>query len=170
MSLDVTVGGENAESYVSVADSKTYHAARGNAVWANLSPSDDAPYEQLLRKATQYIDAHWRTWWKGRRADATQALAWPRDDVLDEDGATVDETTIPRAVTQATCEAALAELLTPGVLFPALERETKMERVGPIEIEYVEGADQRTQLTAVRDLLTGLLMFNGTNTQFLLRA
>jgi hypothetical protein len=116
------------------------------------------------------MDGRWRTWWKGRRADATQALAWPRVHVRDEDGATVDETTIPRAIVQATCEAALAELLTPGVLFPPLERETKMERVGPIEVEYVGGADQRTQLTAVRDLITGLLQFNGTNTQFLLRA
>src|ERR1700737_4732606 len=135
MSLDVTVGGPNAESYVSVADAKTYHAARGNTAWTNLSPHDDAPFEQLLRKATQFIDARWRTWWKGRRANATQSLAWPRVHVHDEDGASVDETTIPRAVIHATCEAALAELLTPGVLFPALERETKLERVGPIEIE-----------------------------------
>src|ERR1700757_3552981 len=101
MSLDTTVSGENAESYISVADAKTYHDNRGHTAWDNLSPHDDGPYEQLLHTATQYLDAKYRTMWKGRRALATQALAWPRVHVRDEDGATVDETAIPRMVAWA---------------------------------------------------------------------
>src|SRR5438105_408390 len=103
MSLDATIGGADAESYVSVHDADAYHDARGNTTWVD---ADDDVKEQLLRKATAYLDGKFRTLWKGQRSTEVQTLAWPRKHVLDEDGRKVDETILPRPVIQATCEAA----------------------------------------------------------------
>jgi len=168
MALDATVGGANAESYVTVAEADTYHSARGNTTWTGT----DAAKEAALRRATSYIDGTYRGRWKGTRADADQALAWPRTSVLDEDGFAVSTTIIPTAVKRATYEAALRELVDPGSLSPDLARggDIKREKVGPIEVEYSATASIGTTITAIEDYLSGLIDGGGENTVYLGRA
>lgn len=61
-----------AESYVSVADFKAYHLARGNGV----EPSD-LDLERHLRLATEYIDLTWGHLVRGYPLTDGQALVWP---------------------------------------------------------------------------------------------
>jgi len=61
-----------AESYVSVADYKAYHVARGNGV-----EGSDLNIERRLRLATEYIDIRWGPGVQGTPLDADQALIFP---------------------------------------------------------------------------------------------
>lgn len=169
MSLDTTIGGSAADSYVSIADALTYHAAMGNADWAAAAEADQ---EVALRRATRYLDGRYRNRWRGSRKTRDQALAWPRINVYDEDGFIVSSTTIPDAIEKATLEAAIRELAEPGALTPDLDRggQIKREKVGDIEVEYTDGATARTVLTQIDEILSGLLGAGGGNTVFLDRA
>lgn len=115
MALITTPGALDANSYASLAQAAAYHAARGNGTWTG----SDAVKEAALIRATQWIDGRYGDQWPGvRRYLRAQALDWPRADAYDRDGTYVDLETIPPEVVQATCEAALRELVTPGSLSP----------------------------------------------------
>lgn len=164
MALDTTVGGANAESYVAVDDFKAWADNLGKSYGPD-SPPDKI--EQALRRATLYIDGRYRGRWTGKRATATQALAWPREYAVDEEGEDIAETVIPNAVIWATSEAAIREIASPGSLSPDLVRggavKSETKRVGPIEksVVYQDSASERTALTAIDDILSGLLVSGG---------
>lgn len=95
----------NADSYISVADADTYHAAQGNpSTW---STSDTEEKEAALRVATAYLDNRFGLRWAGRRINQTMALAWPRYEVVDRDGWTVSSTAVPTGIKNATAYVAL---------------------------------------------------------------
>lgn len=156
-----------AESFVSVADADTYHTAKGNATWTGT----DAVKEQALRRASVFLSSSYP--WAGYPVNArTQALAWPRYDVVDQDGNPVASDEVPREVVNATCEVALRELVTPGSMNPdvTLADKVKREKVGPIEVEYanadVSANASRPVLTIVRDMVGGLLRAGGASGMF----
>jgi len=176
--LIVAAGDPNADSYISAAAAATYHAAHGNDGWLD---GDTVAWDQALRRATIFLDGRYRGMWKGRKTtiDLTgggsppeQALAWPRCGVVDEDGGIIADSVIPRVLGYACAEVALQELASPGSMFPQIGQETKMERVGPIEVEYIPGSEPRVELTIVTDLLDGLLIGGNSNstTSFFSRA
>lgn len=156
-----------AESYISVADADTYHTARGNeTTWTDL---DVTVKEQLLRKATEYMVQEYRLRWKGVRATAVQALDWPRGLVERPDYAYAGMngyTTIsgdfyfpsddvPVEVERACAELALRAASAP--LGPDIGAPVLREKVGPLEVEYAQGARQTTVYQAVDNLLTPFL-------------
>jgi hypothetical protein len=145
----------DANSYISVADADTYHSDRGHTDWTAAAAEEK---EQALILATQYLDGRYRKRWKGYKSTTGQALSWPRLNVRDEDGYSLDGT-IPARLTYATAEAALAQIKGTE-LSPELERggQVRRERVGSLETEYSPGAPARTALTAVSDLLRGLII------------
>lgn len=166
-------GLETAESYVSVAEADTYHLARGNAAWTG----SDTIKEAALRRATTFIDSSYRSRWVGTAVNGRdQALAWPRTDAVDTSGDDIDDEQVPREVKQATMEAALRELATPGSLNPDLVQSERVlrEKVGDLEVQYadVAGVDaSRPFLTIVNDLVSGLLSSSGrTMTSIIMRA
>lgn len=115
MALITTPGAADANSYASLVEAAAYHSARGNSTWTGT----DALKEAALIRATQWIDGRYGDQWPGtRRHLREQALDWPRVDAYDRDGTYVDVDTIPPEVLNATCEAALRELVTPGSLSP----------------------------------------------------
>lgn len=129
MALDTTVGGENSDSYASVTEADTYHAAYGNTAWAAISTS--ALKEAALRKAAQYIDTKV---FIGVKVSATQALEWPRYQV-EIGGYCVSSETIPSDIKVAQMEAALiasSESLTPNLSNGSVIEET----VGKITKRY----------------------------------
>jgi hypothetical protein len=167
MTLTTTVGGASSDSYIGLTEADSYHEARGRTTWVD---GDDDAKEAALRIATTYIDGRFRGKWKGTKAEETQALSWPRVGVIDE-GFELDEMVLPIALEQACAEAAFREFTTSGTLFPDLDRLTKSERVGPLAVEYIGGADPRAEFTFVNDLLGGLLASGSSGgTSFLLRA
>lgn len=117
MTLTTTAGDAAANSYASLAEAAAYHTARGNSTWTGT----DALKEAALIRATQWLDGRYGARWPGIRWKLRlQALDWPRAYVQDRDGTLVDGVTVPVEVVNATCEAALRELVAPGSLSPDL--------------------------------------------------
>lgn len=174
MALITTPGAANADSYASLADATAYHAANGNASWAAAASGDQ---ETALRRATAWIDATYRGRWQGSRVNGRdQALDWPRYNVTDLGGWPVDYATIPAEVVNATCEAAVREVVTPFCLTPdvVIGREKILTGVKGITWTPMRAAasaaDLQPVLTAVDGLLGSLLGPTPQNTTTLLRA
>jgi hypothetical protein len=122
-------GLSTAQSYVSVADCTTYHAAHGNAEWA--AAATDALREAALVRATIAIDSRGFGNWRGMKYLTTQALDWPRSGAWDTDG--VPLSGVPQKLIEATCEAALVELESSGALSKKAESGLKSIKIGSIE-------------------------------------
>lgn len=97
-------GKADAQSYASVATATAYHANFGNAAWDNAVIDEK---EVALRKATAYIDGHYR--FKGEPDSETQALSWPRYGVIVGEFELASNA-IPSKVVAATCALALRAL------------------------------------------------------------
>jgi len=153
--LDPTVGGAAANTFVSAGDAEAYFARRLHA-----SAWDNADEETRQRALVQASDIVTRLPFVGRKLSTTQAMAWPRDDAINPDEqypatALLRETpvlfatdVIPERVKRATCELALA-LLRAGSDDPfgdEAARNVAREKVGPLETEYVAVGQQRTGL------------------------
>ena len=148
-----------ANAYVDVAEFAAYHTDRANTYTAT-----DPQIQAAIIKATAYIDSKYRSRWKGQRVSVLQTLQWPRYYVMvdDTDGAYVDSDSIPRAVKDAVCEAALRSLTS--TLAPDLERggRVKREKVDVIETEYMDGSPSTTTYQIIDQLLNGLLKPSGS--------
>ncbi|HWS73670.1 MAG TPA: DnaT-like ssDNA-binding protein [Quisquiliibacterium sp.] len=145
----------DAESYITVADADTYHAARGNTAWASLSTGSK---EAALRKATDYMTGAYQGRWKGERATSAQALDWPRTGAV-ANGYEVASDAVPAAVARACAELALRA--SAADLSPDLERGVRRERVDVIETEYDTTSPQATRYRAVDQLLAAYLTGGG---------
>ena len=163
-----------AESYVSVAEALVYHANRNNTSWA-AAPT--AAQEAALRKGTAYLDGRYCLRWKGTQSyPITQPLHWPRFGVIVGSGPVsttgslygalasyLPSDSIPQALKDATCEAALRALS--GSLLSDMDQTVKRKKIGPIETEYFAGAINQTTTYPLLDaLLSGLVMSEGQGT------
>ena len=143
MAFDATVKGANATSFVTLADANTYFSERlGTTTW---DASSDANKEKSLIMASRYFDQmHYR----GEKTTTTQALAWPRRYVPDPDPSKtqwgqsfrlrddfLDEDTIPKRVTYATCELAQKLLASPTLVEdPSLRQFKELEVSGVVKL------------------------------------
>jgi len=96
----------DANTYSSLAAATSYHALRGNDVWADADENDQVV---ALVRATQYVDERWTFLSIIFNDDPAQALQFPRYEMYDRNGADVSET-VPVEITQATQEYALQVL------------------------------------------------------------
>lgn len=151
----------------------TYGTLAGFKTWADdraatypVTSGADAQIEAALVKATEYLDGRYRGRWRGVKAEDDQALAWPRENVRDEDGILLDDDTVPTVVTHAAYRAT-ATILDGTDLTPVLERGGRVKReavsAGPVssETEYASDAPARATITAIDDLLRGVLRTTG---------
>ncbi len=120
-----------ATSYLSVEDMKQ--------LWDNAGYSHSAletsAIKILLNNATISLDGRYSGRWPGQRRSTSQALDWPRWNVVDQDGLERSSTSVPPEVERATAEMAYA--VNTGVdVDPNVENESilKAEKV------KVEGA------------------------------
>ena len=128
MTLDATVGTASANSYASVAEADAYLAVRGDtSTWtALLSPAK----ELKLQWAAIWLDTMVFT---GRKVNVSQALEWPRWDVVDKNSYWISALIIPQQLKNAQAELAfqlIANDWTRG-LGPITQETMK---VGPIEV------------------------------------
>lgn len=103
--LDATVGGANANSYVTVAEADTYFEGRLYATdWTGATTENKTT---ALVMATTVLD-DWAEW-VGSKADLieNQALRWPRYNVEHRDGEWFDSDVIPAFLRRAVCEEAI---------------------------------------------------------------
>lgn len=152
-------GVAGANSYVSVADARSYALDRGLTL-----PDDALACEQALVKAADYLDTHYENRLQGRPVATDQTMQWPRQYVY-VDSRLLSYTAIPARVVAAQIEAAVA--ITAGVdLSPSgvTSAPVKRTRVGSLETEYAtEGGRGRTspKVSAVDRLMRPLLRGGG---------
>ena len=159
--LNDAVGSSVADSYTTLAQYTDYAQAMG---WHEQIV--DHPAEAALRRAAMAIDRLYRA--KGTRANAAQALAWPRTGIV-LDGQAVASDTVPKAVRSAQCE--MARLILGGAdPFAATseQRITKRrEKVDVLEEETeYEATGQAVSYPAVDSLLVGLIRPKGGHLPF----
>lgn len=98
--FDSTSGGTTSNSYLSVTEANDYFGGRfGADEWNNFS---DTQKKQLLVTATKKLES---AVFGGSRATKTQALAWPRINIVDQDGYSLNGV-LPTKLKEATCEMA----------------------------------------------------------------
>lgn len=155
-----------AESYVTVAQYKTYCDNRG----LSYSGTTDTQIEQNARKSWDYLLQEYRGKWKGYRKDATQIGDWPRSFVYLEPfvrGASgsypylVDDNTIPFEVRNAQCE--LMQRAVDGDLMPDVGQVETSITVGPISVDYDKNSPQNTRFEAVDGILRQYLTGGGNS-------
>jgi hypothetical protein len=108
--IDATVGGASANSYLTVAAADTLtEAMLGTLAWSTATTDSKT---RALITATRGLDS---LNWIGTRATTTQALDWPRTSATCDD-TTYPSDTIPSPILYATFDLANALLTTPGLL------------------------------------------------------
>ena len=145
-------GLSNSNSYSTVALADGYFADRGNADWAAL---DTTAKQQALIKATDFLEATYRTAWKGYRVSSTQALSWPRVDVV-ADGFPIPANIVPLPVAYACAELAIRSTTT--TLLADQGQQVKREKVDVLEVEYQDYSDPTERYPAVNRLLLPFLL------------
>ena len=100
--LIATVQATNANSYLTDTEADTYFESQLFVdSWDNESQSVK---QKALVLATKYID---QEYFAGVKSTQTQSLEFPRIGVVNKQGYYVDNTTIPQALKDATCELAI---------------------------------------------------------------
>lgn len=150
-----------ADYYGTLVGALAYHAARGNDAWAQAMT--DALREAAMLRASEWLDATFRGRFCGVKTGLReQVREWPRTGVSDISGFAVSYTDVPVEIVNASYEAALRELASPGSLTPdfVASQQVISETVGPISTTYrsdVSQNDVRPVLHAVEDILSSLI-------------
>lgn len=149
-------GLENANSYVSVSYADLYARDRNWDSW--LSQSEYVRSAALI-KAMDYVDTLFQ--WKGTRKYRNQSLAFPRVNIIDSDGFSLDGE-IPERLKKAVCEAAFhaADQYTLFLERDAdgpLKKSRKKADVAEIEKEYFSNKDFKIDYTSAYQSLDSML-------------
>lgn len=157
MSLTVESGAglDNAESYASVAAADTRLAALGLTTWGTLSTTEK---EQALRRSTAWMLQTYRSRWKGTRLTSTQALDWPRINVI-VDGWSIASTIVPPDVANTCID--MAFKAAAGDLTPDLAQAVKSKKVGTVEIVYQDNSSAAASYRAADRALSAYLGAGG---------
>lgn len=159
-------GSPTPNSYVTVDEFTDFTTLRG---LTDIAESDDEQKESALIKAVDYMQQAYRLLWHGSRIQAFQALDWPRrgvavPDFFDpfyrqnnvpfafQDTLFVPENFVPREVKTAQmliAHATYSGATSSGTLQPSLGRTTKREKLGDLEVEYMDALDGATRVTTV---------------------
>lgn len=144
----------NANSYASEGTLEVYADNHG----VTLATGDA---EAALIRATAAIDATYRGRFPGYKTNGRdQALELPRLAGYDIEGNLLPADEVWTEVVNATCEAAIRELIEPGSMMPDLERggNIKSLKAGSVAIEYGANATARTTFTVIDGILSGILI------------
>lgn len=135
ISLVVTPLAADANSYATVEDADTYLSTKvaiPPALWFADTTTPDSKARALIA-ATRYLDRVYN--WNGTTRTATQVLRWPRSAVVDQDGNSVDQETIPANVRAATIELAALLLEKDRLAEPSvLGQGFSSAKLGPLEV------------------------------------
>jgi ABC-type hemin transport system ATPase subunit len=144
---------ENANSYATDAEFSAYAAARNFTI-----PALEADRDVLMIKAMDYL-ADMESEMKGVRVSSSQAVSYPRSDVLTY-GFIVNSDAIPQSLKNAQMEAAIAAY-TQELLSNAVVNNVQSEAVDVISTSYFDGGnDSRIKLDRVIAQLKHLLIDN----------
>lgn len=161
-------GVADANSYVSVADVRTYATNRGVALLAaDGTAATDDDVAAMLIKATDYLETRGQQY-AGKPATAVQALSWPRQWATQ----ICTSTQIPKALIKAECELVL--VLNEGVdLFPVTTTAMiTVDKTDVLETHYSDkfGPQTSPTLPVISNLLKGLFVGLGGGNIRVIRA
>lgn len=151
-----------ADSYVSLADARTFAAKYGLVL-----PTDDTEAESALRNGAVYVGLQEPNMC-GSRVSTSQSLAYPRQGVSLY-GFPVDKDVIPVHIIQAQVIAAVEYGTGADVRGSSDGRATSMERVeGAVTVQYFNNGEtgNTTTITAAIDALRPLLCGMNNGFQF----
>lgn len=143
MIVEDGTGLNNANSYVESGYADDYFSVRSNDFWSNL---EEEKKESCLIRATDYIDSAFK--WLGTKKTQEQALKFPRKDLIDTDGYSVDD--IPNVLKMAVCECAL--LISKGTEMFKKQSDkgaVTSETIGALSFSY--DASQKIKDSSVYD-------------------
>lgn len=129
VTIDATVGGVNANSYVTLAAAEAHFDERLNTGDWDGAANDEEKKKALIQ-ATRRLD---QIDWDGRKFEDDQALQWPRSGTTDRDGWAFETDEIPPEIKRATYELALAMLAEDLLVDSGLEGFERLA-VGPLDI------------------------------------
>tara|TARA_R110000782_G_scaffold71809_2_gene143873 strand:+ start:1927 stop:2418 length:492 start_codon:yes stop_codon:yes gene_type:complete len=132
-------------AYIAWADAR-FGAARTTA------PADVAAAEVIILRSMRYFEAQI---FQGLMVEEDQPLQFPRDGVW-IDSWNIKNNEIPREVISSMYELVYADETGNGML-SVVDRETKSERVGDLEIEYMDNSSSRSVVPAVSAYMKKLL-------------
>ena len=112
--------------YLTLAEVNQYHTDRNNTLWVG----DDVAKNAAMLYAQDYINS---LSYKGQIAETTQADAFPRINLYDNDGRLVEG--IPQGVKNALAEISLIQL-TNGATTTVASSPVIREKVDVVEVEY----------------------------------
>jgi hypothetical protein len=148
MIVEDGTGKSDANSYVSVDYADAYFAARNVVEWSLIS----TPTKQAnLIQGTDYSEATYGQSFKGQKATATQALAWPRKYVV-IDGFDVASNHIPPILMNAVCELALK--VQDGPLVEDQKQRVAKKKVDVLEVTYADNSDPAKRFPMVARMLS----------------
>lgn len=147
-------GLDGANAYISVEYADGYFSDRGVTAWDNL---ETEAKQAAIYRATDYVEARFGRRFRGIKLTTTQALAFPRSALYDDEGTEVEG--IPDRFKQAVAEyayrASSADLWNEPYRDPKGRIVAEKSQVGPImedtryafnrdvsEIKPVPGADR----------------------------
>lgn len=147
MKIEDGSGLSDADSYAGVQVADSYHGARGNEAW--IAATSDQRNAALVR-ACDYLERGYGRLWPGARISTTQRLSFPRYGID-----TLGSSEIPSWLVEAQCEAALLEILDPGILSctPSEGGSLSQEREGEVERRYAPGPGSVRRFPSVHGLL-----------------
>jgi len=152
-SIDASVGGTSSNSYCTLGEAETYHDTRlDNTAWSGATGDHKI---RALITFTQLLDEWIR--WDGSTNTSTQALQWPRIDVLDRHGVEYSALVIPQFVKDAESEGALW-LLVSDRMADADTRGFSRLGAGPVQVTV----DKFDRAHPIPDSVASKVRFAGT--------
>lgn len=144
-----------ATSYVEVEDANVVaeESAKLRDGWLGL---DEDAKKRALVYATRTLDASMV--WFGKRASKTQALAWPRAQVEDQEGDELPSDFVPKAVRDATAMLAMATLAADPLLHETSKRISSV-KADSLSVSFRDGNTGEPRI--IPQLIRGLLIQYG---------
>lgn len=138
MSLDATVAGANANSYIAVAAADSFAGDDLGTEATNWLAASSGDKEKALKRASRELDAYLRSSWSPY--SATQALLFPREvDVASS------VAFIPRAIQLACYQQAIYLISNANVLAAANTRRARgMSSASEPNVSFTEAPDDGT--------------------------
>lgn len=140
-----------ADSYVTAIQYQAWADARFGAS-RSTAPANDAAAEVLILRAMDYFES---LPLNGEKLTKAQPLQFPRSNLV-IDSYYIETTEIPSQVIDSIYELTYAQETGDG-LMNTVERATKMEKVGALEVEYMDNASARSNNPAVTAYLRKLV-------------
>lgn len=128
-------GVAGADTYVTLAEARAYAAKRGLSFPA--SPDGDAAGEAALVNACDYLET---LDWRGTKTEGDGPLAWPRTDVVLDDGTEIAADEIPQKLKDAQCQLAVEAAAGTDLQPSGTGQEVIREKVDVLEVEYAPGS------------------------------